>query len=210
MRNRLRIVVADDHLLLVEAFQRIIEPAFKVVAKVTDGLALLDAVRTHEPDLALVDIAMPGMNGLDACEAIYRDWPRVRVIVLTGDASADVAAEAFRVGAWAFIVKSASPVELLDGLRAVAEGKKYLSRAIVGGDLGQLPLGMALPRWRDLSPREQEVAERVARGQTAKEIAADLSIGSRTVELHKYQAMKVFGVKTTSEFVQAVLKWKPP
>ncbi|HQR29963.1 MAG TPA: response regulator transcription factor [Anaeromyxobacteraceae bacterium] len=202
MPERKRIVLADDHTLLLEAFELLLAPDYDVVAKVRDGNELLRVAHELAPDVAVVDISMPGLNGIDACERIRRELPGVGVVILTVDASPQMAAEAFRVGASGYVVKSGTGEDLGTAIRAALRGERFLSAEVAGGDPEALPRGARMPRWSDLSPRERQVAELASDGHTMKEVAAILGVGRRTAEFYKYRAMRTLGVETSAELFQ--------
>jgi DNA-binding NarL/FixJ family response regulator len=208
MDARLRIVLADDHALLREAFARLLQDRFDVVGTAGTGVELLERVRDLRPDVALVDVLMPRMNGIDACLAIRRDHPGTRVVMLTVETDPRMAAHAFAAGASGFVVKSATGDELGRAIRSAAENGRFLSREISGGDPGALPPHRSSSGWSALSPREREVVELVAEGLTMKEVAVRLGLGRRTVEFYKYQAMKTLGISSTGELIRSVLERK--
>jgi DNA-binding NarL/FixJ family response regulator len=205
--KRPRVLLADDHRLLREAFVKLLEPECEVVGAVTDGRALLEAAPKLRPDVVVVDVAMPQLNGLDAARQLKRSMPEVKVIFLTVNEDPDLAAEAFRSGASAFLLKNSAASELLQAIQDVVHGRSYVTplatRDMVDNLLRPAETGSAT---RELSPRQREVLQLLAEGRTMKEIAGILKITPRTVAFHKYSMMEEFGIKTSAELVQFAIK----
>ena len=207
LMTRPRVLLADDHQMLREAFARLIEPDCDVVGAVADGRALLATAPGLRPDIVIVDVAMPLLNGLDATRQLKRDMPGVKVIVLTMSEDADVAAEAFRAGASGFLLKNSAASELLQAIRDVSHGRSYITPLATRGLIGAFlytpdPAEKAV----ELSPRQREVLQLLAEGYTMKEIAWMLKITPRTVAFHKYSMMETLGVKSNAELIQVALK----
>src|SRR5437660_6966384 len=175
--RRPRVLLADDHRLVREAFARLLESDCDVVGMVADGRALLAAVAELRPDIVVLDIAMPLLNGLDAARQLKREMPEVKVIFLTVSEDPDLAAEAFRVGASGFLLKNSAASELFQAIQEVFQGRSYVTplatRGLVENILHQREPGKKLA---DLSPRRREVLQLVAEGHTMKEIARILKI----------------------------------
>ena len=201
--HRTRILLADDHALLLDAFRGLLEPAYEVVGCVTDGRAMVEAAIRLKPDIVIADISMPLLNGLDACEQLKARLPRTKVIILTMDEDPDVAAEAFRRGAVGFALKKSASAELLQALEAVAHGRTYVSAAIT--DLPPTTFA-ALARDSASSPalteRQREVIQLLAEGRSMKEAADILNVTPRTIAFHKYAIMERHGLKTSAELVR--------
>lgn len=205
--RRPRVLLADDHRLLREAFVKLLEPDCDVLGAVTDGRALLEAAAKLRPDVVVVDIAMPLLNGLDAARQLKRSMPSVKVIFLTVSEDPDLAAEAFRAGASAFLLKNSAASELLQAITDVMQGRSYvtpLATRDMVDTLLQRP--ESAKGSRELSPRQREVLQLLAEGRTMKEIASILNITARTVAFHKYSMMEDLGIKTTAELVQYAIK----
>jgi len=205
--RRARVLIAEDHRLLREAFAKLLEPDCDVLGTVADGRALLEAASTLRPDVVVVDIAMPRLNGLDATRQLKRSMPSVKVIFLTVSEDPDLAAEAFRAGGSAFLLKNSAASELLQAVADVMQGRSYVTslatRDMVDNLLRQPESGKGA---RELSPRQREVLQLLAEGRTMKEIASVLNITARTVAFHKYSMMEDLGIKTTAELVQYAIK----
>jgi len=204
---RPRILLADDHRLMVEALTRLLEADFDVVGTVSDGRALLKAAAQLEPEVVVVDIAMPLLNGLDAGEQLKALRPGIKVVYLTQNREPRIAAEALRRKASGYVLKDAAASELTAAIRAAIQGQRYVSPSIAER-MADAGLASAAPdmRLRDLSPREREVLQLLAEGKSMKEVAAILEISPRTVEFHKYRIMELLGVKTGAELVQHAIK----
>src|SRR3954468_12207649 len=172
MPSRPRILIADDHLFIAEACKNLLEPEFDVVGIVADGHALIQAAADLRPHLAIVDIAMPQLNGLDAGEQIKKAHPATKLIFLTMTLAADVAAEAFRRGASGYVVKHSSAEELLVAVRRVLRGESYLSPLITKETVDfLLRTGAAYRSEKNISMRQSEVLQLLAEGKSMKEIA---------------------------------------
>jgi DNA-binding NarL/FixJ family response regulator len=202
-RHRARLVIADDHTLVAEAFRRLLEPEFDVVAVVNNGRALLEVGAELKPDVALVDIAMPRLNGLDASEELKRLVPFTKVVILTMSLDAQLAAEAFRRGASAYVVKNAAVDELLTAIREVLKGQSFLSPLITEDTVHVLLRnGNRSDSDKRITARQREVLQLVAEGMSMKEIANALNVKPGTVAFHKYRAMESLGLKTNSDLLR--------
>jgi DNA-binding NarL/FixJ family response regulator len=203
--KRPRILLADDHTLMVEALTHLLQADFEVVGTVSDGRALLKAAAALEPEVVVVDIAMPLLNGLDAGEQLKARYPQIKVIYLTQNREPRIAAEAFRRKASGYVLKDSAVSELKAAIREALQGRCYVSPSIAErmADAGPEPQDARL---RDLSPREREVLQLLAEGKSMKEVAAILDISPRTVEFHKYRTMELLGLKTGAELIQYAIK----
>ena len=207
MMTRPRVLLADDHRFLREAFTRLIEPECEVVGGVADGRAVLAEAPKLQPDIVVMDVAMPLLNGLDAARQLRQLMPKVKVIFLTMSEDPDIAAEAFRAGAAAFLLKNSAASELLTAIREVVRGRSYVTPLATQGLVENLLHPPASPaRVVDLSPRQREVLQLLAEGHTMKEIARMLKITPRTVAFHKYAMMEQLGVTSNAELVKAAIK----
>jgi DNA-binding NarL/FixJ family response regulator len=205
--TRPRVLLADDHRLLREAFARLLEADCDVVGAVADGRALLAAAPELRPDIAVIDVAMPLLNGLDAARQLKRMMPAVRIIFLTMSEDPDVAAEAFRAGASGYLLKTSAASELLQAIREVSRGRSYVTPLATQG-LVESFLHQREPSVKsaELSPRQREVLQLLAEGHTMKEIARLLKITPRTVAFHKYSMMEQFGISSSAELVQFAVR----
>ena len=203
-----RVLLADDHEIVVEGLRRILEARFELVGAIGDGRALLEEAERLQPDVIVTDITMPTLNGLDAVRQLKRRGVRAKVVFLTMHGDTDLATEAFRAGASGYVLKSSAGRELVEGIETVLDGRVYLTPKIqqgvleafvrAGGEPGKATI--------ELTQRQREVLQLVAEGLTMKEIASTLDISARTVETHKYDLMERLGVKTTAELIQYAIK----
>lgn len=205
--SRPKILLADDHLLLAQALQHLLQAEFDVVGTVADGRALLKAAGELLPDVVVVDIGMPLLNGLDAAEQLKALHPDIKVIVLTQNRELRFAVEAFRRHASGYLLKDSAASELTTAIWEVLRGNTYVSRSIAKGMLDEgVDLDVSHGTLRELSGREREVLQLLAEGKSMKEVAAVLDISPRTVEFHKYRIMELLRIKTNSELVQQAIK----
>ena len=205
--KRPRILLADDHVLIAQALQHLLQAEFDVVGTVSDGRALLKAAVDLLPEVVVVDIGMPLLNGLDAGEQLKDLRPEIKVIYLTQNREPRLAVEAFRRKASGYLLKDSAASELTTAIRQVLQGRSYVSPLIAAGMLDESANASPSDAGaRDLSTREREVLQLLAEGKSMKEVAAVLEISPRTVEFHKYRIMGLLGVKTNAELVQYAIK----
>lgn len=202
--KRLRVLLADDHVLIAQALEHLLRAEFDVVGTVSDGRALLKAAGELRPDVVVVDIGMPLLNGLDAGEQLKALHPAIKLVFLTQNREPRFAVEAFRRQASGYVLKDAAASELIAAIRAALEGKTYISPSIARSMSEEASAGQIL--LRDLSTREREVLQLLAEGKSMKEVAAVLDISPRTVEFHKYRIMELLRVRTNAELVQQAIK----
>jgi DNA-binding NarL/FixJ family response regulator len=205
--KRPRILLADDHVLIAQALEHLLQAEFDVVGMVADGRALLRAADELSPDVVVVDIGMPLLNGLDAGEQLKAVHPGIKVIFLTQNREPRFAIEAFRRHASGYLLKDSAASELLTAIREALRGNTYVSPSIAKGMVDETAgreTGQVTPR--ELSGREREVLQLLAEGKSMKEVAAVLDISPRTVEFHKYRIMELLRVKTNAELVQQAIK----
>ena len=201
--SRPRLLIADDHILVLEAFKTMLEPEYEVVGAVADGRSLVDAALRLTPDLIVADFYMPLLNGLDAARVILHQLPAVKVVVLTMDQDPDLAASAFRMGVSGYLLKNSAGAELKKCLAAVCSGRRYLTQSVARGCIADLLLLSEPPAAPDdLSDREREVLQLLAEGRPMKQVADILAISPRTVQFHKYRVMERFHLKSTAQVVQ--------
>jgi DNA-binding NarL/FixJ family response regulator len=205
--NRPRVLLADDHTLLLAALEQLLLPTCDVVGSVSDGRALLEAAPRLKPDVIVLDISMPRLNGLDACRQLQPRLPQTKWVFLTVNQDADLAAETFQLGASAYLLKSSAAKELFAAIETAMLGGRYLTPLISKGE----PLGVFLQRAghtpaRKLTARQREVLQLLAEGRLMKEVADLLHVTPRTVAFHKYTVMRQLGVKTSAELVQHAIK----
>lgn len=199
---RFTVLIADDHAMVLDAFRKLLEPTYDVVGTVTDGQALVRAVDTVAPDIVLLDVGMPNLNGLDAIERVRQKRPRARLVVITMNEDPDTAAEAIRRGASGYVLKSSASSELFEAMSEVLRGKVYVSQAIARGPSAVFAADAVSSRAVGLTLRQREVLQLLAEGKSMKEAADVLGVTPRTIAFHKYSMMEQLGLKTTAELVQ--------
>jgi DNA-binding NarL/FixJ family response regulator len=206
-RPRPRVLLADDHTLILTAFQKLLADDCDVVGVVSDGRSLIDAARATKPDVVVADIAMPLLNGIDAARQIKQLLPQTRIIFLTMNEDPDMAAEALRAGASGYLLKRSAASELLTAIREAVGRRIYITPLVTEGVVQSMlhSPDAAHPEER-LSARQREVIQLVAEGRSMKEIATILNIAPRTVAFHKYRVMDQLHVKTTAELIQFAIK----
>jgi DNA-binding NarL/FixJ family response regulator len=200
--KRPRLLLADDHTLLLEGIRLMLEPEFELVGSVEDGQALLAAAETLKPDVILLDISMPVLNGIDAARRLRKIVPSSKLIFLTMHGDADYVSEAFRVGASGYLLKRAAASELVTAIREVLKGHHYVSPLVTRNAL-ELLIGTSKSenKFADgLTPRQRQVLQLVAEGRTRKEIAETLGISVKTVEFHKATLARELNLRTSADF----------
>ena len=201
---RPRILLADDHQMLLDAFKVMLEPEFDVVGTVNNGRALLEEFARLFPDVVVVDVAMPLLNGLDAGRQIKAQCRSVKLIFLTMNPDPDLAREALRLGASGYVLKLSAARELKQAIQEALSGRSYLTPLITKDVVGNL---IDRPtRMRDLTGRQREVLQLLAEGKSMKEAAAILDLTPRTVAFHKYRMMEQLHLKTTAELVKFAVR----
>jgi len=200
-----RVVLADDHALVRVAFEKLLAAECDIVGQVGDGRALVAAVETLKPDVVVLDISMPLLNGLEAGRQIKQKSRDVKLVFLTMNEDPDLAAEAFRAGASGYLLKSSAASELMTAIREVTQGHSYITPLVAEGLVESLQQGT--DRQRDgLTPRQREVLQLLAEGRSMKETATLLNLTPRTVAFHKYQMMEQLKVKSSAELIQYAVK----
>ena len=204
--SRPRVLLADDHALLLGAFEKLLSPEYDIVGQVSDGRALVDAAEELKPDVIVLDISMPLLNGLEAARQIKQKARGAKLVFLTMNEDTDLAAEAFRAGASGYLLKRSAASELLTAIREVLQGRSYVTPLITEGLVGSLLHGADHAPSRELTPRQREVLQLLAEGRSMKEVASLLNLTPRTVAFHKYRIMEQLKVKSTAELVQYAVK----
>ncbi len=198
--KRARILLADDHVLLLEAFKNLLEPEFEVVGTANDGRTLVQKAKELKPDLVVLDISMPLLNGLDAGRQLKTIMPMLKLVFLTMNHDLDVVTEALQMGANGYVLKTSAASELREAIRRGLRGKSYVTPLITGemdGILLQDP--MRRKQTLRLTPRQREVLQLLAEGRSMKEAANILNVTPRTVAFHKYRMMEDFNIHTNAE-----------
>jgi DNA-binding NarL/FixJ family response regulator len=204
--GRPRVLLADDHELLLGAFEKLLTPECEIVGQVTDGRALVDAAEKLKPEVIVLDIAMPQLNGLDAARKIKQSLRDVKLVFVTMNEDGDLAAEAFRSGASAYLLKRSAASELATAIREVMQGRSYVTPLVTEGLVGSLLHIENHPGAHELTSRQREVLQLLAEGNSMKEVAAVLKLTPRTVAFHKYQMMDQLHIKSTAELIRYAVR----
>ena len=203
--GRPRVLLADDHALLLGAFEKLLAGECDIVGQVSDGRALVEAAKKLRPDVIVLDISMPLLNGLEAGRQIKHSLPDVKLVFLTMNEDPDLAAEAFRSGASGYLLKRSAASELWTAIREVMQGRSYVTPLVTGGLVGSL-LQVGGHKAQELTPRQREVLQLLSEGKSMKEVANLLNLTPRTVAFHKYQMMEQLKVKSTAELIQYAVR----
>ena len=202
-----RLILADDHTIIVEAFRKLLEPEYEVVAAVSDGRALLETAPKIKPDVIVVDIGMPLMNGLEAGVRLRELMPTAKVIFLTMNEDPDLAVEAMRCGASGYLLKSSAASELTHAIQKALKGQTYVTPQIARGmQKAFIKNPQATMHAKNLTPRQREVVQLLAEGKSMKEVASVLNVTPRTVAFHKYRVMEELNLKTSADLIQFAIK----
>lgn len=189
--------------MFAQGLESLLRDEFDLVGTAGNGEELVEAALHLDPDVILVDISMPVLNGFDAVRRMRANGSEAKIIFLTMHDDATLLSEAFRCGASGYILKQAAGEELVNAIRDVAQGNNYVSPLIT--DLPAEPLTVHTQK-TTITPRQREVLELISRGLTMKEIASHLNISTRTAESHKYEMMQTLGVETTAELIRYSVK----
>ena len=195
-----RLLLADDHRIVIEGLRSILEAEFDLVGTVGDGRALLAAAARYDPDVIVVDISMPLLNGIDAARQLRKAHPRAQIIVLTMHDDLTYANRALEAGASGYVLKHSAPAELVTAIREALAGRIYMTPSIAKKRPSRHKV------IDPLTPRQREVLQLVAEGHSAKQIASVLNISARTVEFHKYRIMEDLQLHSNAELVQYAIK----
>ena len=205
--KRARIILADDHNILVDAFKVLLQPRFEVVATFADGHQLVQEAPALNPDVIVLDIGMPVMNGLIAGQRLKEILPRVKLIYLTMNQDPDLAAEAFRLGASGFLLKNSAGSELVHAINEVLLARPYITPLMTKGMVGSFIQNFKRRKTpHELTLRQKEVLQLLAEGRSMKEVAYHLNVSPRTVAFHKYTMMEQLQLKSSAELIQYAMK----
>jgi DNA-binding NarL/FixJ family response regulator len=204
--GRPRILLADDHVLVRGAFEKLLADECDIIGQVSDGRSLVAAAEKLKPDLIVLDIMMPVLNGLEAGRQIKQRLRNVKLVFVTMNEDADLAVEAFRSGASGYLLKRSAASELAAAIREVMQGRSYVTPLVTEGLVGSLLHGGEHKPADDLTSREREVLQLLAEGRSMKEVASILDVTPRTIAYHKYQMMERLKVKSTAELIQYAVK----
>ena len=202
--TRPRILMADDHAMILDTLRASLEPEFDVVGTVTDGRMLLEAFSRLHPDVVVLDIAMPLLNGLDAGRQLRAERKSVKLIYLTMNPDPDLAGEALRLGASGYLLKSSAFHELTQAIHEALRGRSYITPLITRDVVGSLIEHQT--SGHELTMRQREVLQLLAEGRSMKEVGAILNLAPRTVAFHKYRMMEQLRLKTSAELVQFAVR----
>ena len=201
--KRTRLIIADDHVMFAQGLESLLHDEFELLGTAGNGEELVEATLRLGPDVILVDISMPVLNGFDAVRRIKASGSETRIIFLTMHDDATLLSEAFRCGASGYILKQAAGEELVNAIKEVAHGNNYVSPLVT--NLPDEPLPIHTQK-ATVTPRQREVLELISQGLTMKEIASHLNISTRTAESHKYEMMQTLGVDSTAELIRYSLR----
>ena len=206
--TRPTILIADDHKMFAQGLAGLLEDEFELVGIVENGQALIDAIEKVQPDLIIVDISMPVLNGLDAVRRLTQKHSTAKVVFLTMHSDTRLLREAFQSGGVGYVLKQSAGEELIFALRQVMAGRKYIS-PMIEKEREREARTLSAPVYREnftLTPRQREVPQLLSAGYTMKEIANRLNISTRTAESYKYQIMEGLGLQSTAELIQYAIK----
>ena len=207
-KKKITVVIADDQTLFREGIKDLLEneKAIEVIGEAADGQEALRMVKKLKPDVILLDIKLPHMDGIEATRQIHKDCPGTNVLILSSYEDESHVMEAIQAGASGFVLKHAAPQELVTAIHEAMQGRLYLTPALTREVLASLSLASASGPIVQLTPRQLEVLRHIAEGRRMKEIAALLGLSTRTVETYKYEMMQTLGVQSTAELVRYALE----
>lgn len=201
-----RVLLADDHTLVVEALKKLLENEFEIVGMVHDGRTLLQVAPNLKPDVVLVDISMPMLNGLDAGRQLKKLLPNTKLIVLTVNEDFEVASEALHAWASGYLLKNSPASELIRAISDVLKGRRYVALPIAKRQMEEFIRDPRPVRARNLTSRQREVLQLLGEGRSMKEAAAVLQVATRTIAFHKYRIMEEYGLRSNSDLVRFAIK----
>jgi DNA-binding NarL/FixJ family response regulator len=205
-----RIILADDHKLLLDTIRNFIEPEFEVVGTFTNGQALVDEAQNLAPDVVILDVGMPIMNGLNAGSALKHQMPKVKLIYLTMNCDQDTISEAFRAGASGYVLKTSAASELVTAIREVLHGGYFATPELTDGVIGSFVQKFRrMERRHALTLRQNQVLQLLVEGCSMKEISEILDITPRTVAFHKYTMMENLEMTSSAELIRYGMKYTP-
>src|SRR5271170_6922285 len=203
---RPRIFLADDHTLLVDAFRRLLESEFEIVGTASDGLELISAAPRLQPDVAIIDLGLPLLNGMDAGRELKRLLPRTKILIVTVNEDSAVAGEALREWASGYLLKKSAGVELIHAIRQLLKGNSYVTPIVARKLAEDFIRNPEIHGQRLLTPRQRQVLQLLAEGRTMKEAADVLNLTTRTIAFHKYRIMEDFGMHSNSELMRLAIR----
>ena len=203
---RTRILIADDHVLVAEAFRSLLEPEHQIVGVVTNGKSLLSAAKKAAPDIVLLDLGMPLFNGLDAGQELKRILPKIKIIVVTMNEDPEVASMVLRNWASSYLLKKSASIELTQAIAEVLRGRSYVTPSIAQKVMFEFIRDPNQRRLKQLTQRQRQVLQLLAEGHSMKEAASVLNIAVRTIAFHKYRIMEDFGLKNNADLVRLAIR----
>jgi DNA-binding NarL/FixJ family response regulator len=206
--KKTRVLLADDHQVVLEGLKSLLAGEFEVIGCVEDGRALVDQAATLHPDVIVADISMPRLNGIEAARQIKKADKNTKIVFLTMHPDATYAANAFEAGASGFVLKHSAPSELITAIHEAIKGRTYVTPLIASDLIRSYKEGGSPEKdlFQKISPRQREILQLLAEGKSAKIIASILDISTRTVEFHKYRMMQQLNIKTSAELVQYAVR----
>jgi DNA-binding NarL/FixJ family response regulator len=205
-RGKPRVLLADDHTIVAQGFAKLLGQDFDIVGYVVDGHALVESAGKLKPDVVILDLAMPKLNGFDAGRRINQVLPNIKIIVLTVTEDPDIATEVLHSWASGFVLKKSAAEELVKAIRDALRGKKYVSRYMQQKLTTRFVRDPRSHQTKPLTPRQRQVLQLLAEGRTMKEAAHILDVTARTIAFHKYRIMEEFGIKTNSDLVLLAIR----
>jgi DNA-binding NarL/FixJ family response regulator len=208
--SRTSVLLADDHVMLMDCLVRFLRQDFNVLGIAHDGRSLIEMAMKKRPEVIVMDIAMPSLNGIDATRILQKEGCSARILFLTMHADLSLVEEAFRAGASGFLLKVCDLEELIKAIQTVSEGARYITPLLAGDLISFLTVGpsRAASSEMPLSGRQREVLQLLAEGKTMKEAAGLMGISTRTAESHKYEIMRLLGVQTTAALIRYAIHIK--
>jgi DNA-binding NarL/FixJ family response regulator len=204
--DRPRILIADDHTMVADAFKSLLEPEYEVIDVVTDGRSMLSTALKMKPDVVLLDLNMPLLNGFDAGQQLKKLLPKIKLIVLTMDEDPDVASKALRNWSSGYLLKKSAGVELKKAITEVLSGRTYVTPSMAQKLMDEFVRDPHHDRTKELTPRQRQVLQLLAEGRSMKEAASVLNIAVRTIAFHKYRIMDDFGLRTNSDLIRFAIR----
>jgi DNA-binding NarL/FixJ family response regulator len=208
--SRTSVLLADDHVMLLDGLVHFLREDFNVLGTAHDGRSAIEMARQKRPDVIVMDIAMPSLNGIDATRILQKERSSAKILCLSMHADLPLVEEAFRAGASGFVLKVCDAEEFVEGIQTVAKGMTYITPLLAGDLVSSLmrvgPQGIS--REMSLSLQQREVLQLLTEGKTMKEIATIMGISKRTAEVHKYEVMRLLGVQTTASLIRYAVRVK--
>jgi DNA-binding NarL/FixJ family response regulator len=202
-----RVILADDHPLIIDAIKNLLEPEFEIVGTFNDGHKLVEAAPKLYPNVIVLDIGMPTQNGLSAGERLKKLMPNVKLVYLTQNQDQDMAREAFRLGASAYVVKSSAASDLLRAMREVVRGGSFITPKLTKDVIGSAIKNFKQEKRNNhLTLRQKEVLQLLAEGHSMKGAAFVLNVSPRTVAYHKYTMMDHLSIRSSAELIEYAIK----